>query len=72
MKQTGVVIICFYLGSVWATRCYMIYSMKKYQNWYAPETWWLPLINLILVAVMVLRRIDLNKFSIYKWWTGGF
>jgi hypothetical protein len=67
-----IAIILIYLSSVMITRSYMILSMKHYKCWYAPGTWWLALINLILVAVMVLRRIDLNKFSIYKWWTGGF
>ena len=67
-----IAMILIYLSSVMITRSYMILSMKHYKNWYAPETWWIPLINLILVAAMAIRRIDLNKFSIYKWWTGGF
>lgn len=69
MAQT---IILIYLSSVVITRSYMIFSIKHYKNWYPPETWFLPLINLILVSVMVIRRINLHKFSIYKWWTGGF
>lgn len=64
-------IVIFYLSSVFLTRSVMISSMKNYKVWYAPETWYLPLINLILVCVLLIRRIDLDKSSIYKWWTGG-
>ena len=65
MAQT-IAMILIYLSSVMITRSYMIFSMKHYKIWYQPETWFLPLINLILVAKMVIRRIDLHKFSIYK------
>lgn len=67
----GAIIICFYLGSVWLTRCYMVWGMKTRKWWYAPETWWLPFFNLLLVFIMIIRFTDLSKNKIYQWWTGG-
>jgi hypothetical protein len=49
----------------------MVWSMNTRKWWYAPETWWLPLINLILVTIMIARFTDLSKNKIYRWWTGG-